>query len=332
MPWSFIVPAAISLFSGSQQADAAESAAGVAGAASDRATALQKQMFERQMAGQEPYRQAGLAGQNRLMELLGLRMPAQAGGGGVGAPYMRSDAELRNALAGQFTSEGSPGGYTGGVGREGGDGVYLGATPGVIDEAGLSRAMAAARQGDQNAMNNYQPPQGAAAGQSADFGRYARDFGMSDFQQDPGYAFRLSEGQKLLDRSAAARGGLISGGALRAATRYGQDMGSQEYQNAFNRYQTNRSNQLQPLGSLMTLGQNAAANQGASMGTYGTNVGNAYMGQGINQGNALLAGAQARSSSYGDIANLYGRTKPNFSNMFGGSSIPLFNPDGTPTS
>jgi hypothetical protein len=245
---------------------------------------------------------------------------------------MRSDAELRNALAGQFTSEGSPAGYAGGVGgggREGGDGAYVEATPGVIDEAGLSRAMAAARQGDQNAMNNYQPPQG---GQSADFGRYARDFGMSDFQQDPGYAFRLSEGQKLLDRSAAARGGLISGGALRAATRYGQDMGSQEYQNAFNRYQTNRSNQLNPLGSLMTLGQNAAANQGASMGTYGTNVGNAYMGQGDIQGNAMLAGAQARSSSYGDIANRYGRTKPNFSNMFGSSSIPLFNPDGTPTS
>jgi hypothetical protein len=245
---------------------------------------------------------------------------------------MRSDAELRNALAGQFTSEGSPAGYAGGVGgggREGGDGVYVEATPGVINEAGLSRAMAAARQGDQNAMNNYQPPQG---GQSADFGRYARDFGMSDFQQDPGYAFRLSEGQKVLDRSAAARGGLISGGALRASTRYGQDMGSQGYQKAFNRYQTNRSNQLNPLGSLMTLGQNAAANQGASMGTYGTNVGNAYMGQADIQGNAMLAGAQARSSSYGDIANRYGRTKPNFSNMFAGSSIPLFNPDGTPTS
>ena len=323
MPWSFIVPAAISLFSGSQQADAAESAAGVAGAASDRATALQKQMFERQMAGQEPYRQAGLAGQNRLMELLGLRMPAQAGGG-VGAPYMRSDAELRNALAGQFTY--GPGQAE--VGREGG----MMPTAGGIDEAGLSRAMAAARQGDQNAMNTYQPPQVAAGGQSADFGKYARDFGMSDFQQDPGYAFRLSEGQKVLDRSAAARGGLISGGALRAATRYGQDMGSQEYQNAFNRYQTNRSNQLQPLGSLMASGQSAASNQGSAAGQYGANVGNAYMGQGINQGNALLAGAQSRSSSYGDIANLYGRTKPNFSNMFGGSNIRLYNDDGTPTS
>jgi hypothetical protein len=322
MPWSFIVPAAISLFSGSQQADAAESAAGVAGAASDRATALQKQMFDRQMAGLEPNRQAGLVAQNRLMELLGLRMPAQAGGGGVGAPYMRSDAELRNALAGQFTY--GPGQVE--FGREG----AMMPTAGGIDEAGLSRAMAAARQGDQNAMNNYQPPQGAAAGQSADFGKYARGFSLADFEDDPGRGFREREGMKLLNQTAAVRSGLMSGNALKAATRYGQDMGSQEYANAFNRYQTTRRNILEPLGSFMTAGQNAAAGQGTAAGQYGTNVGNAYMGQGDIQGNAMLAGAQARSSSYGDIANRYGRTKPNFSNMFG-SSIPLYNLDGTPT-
>ena len=63
----------------------------------------------------------------------------------------------------------------------------------------------------------------------------AFSFGAGDYQADPGYAFRLSEGQKALERSAAARGGLISGGALKAATKYGQDMGSQEYGNAFNR-------------------------------------------------------------------------------------------------
>ena len=57
-------------------------------------------------------------------------------------------------------------------------------------------------------------------------------FGMEQFQQDPGYAFRLAEGQKALERSAAARGGLMSGAALKAATRYGQEMGSQEFQNA----------------------------------------------------------------------------------------------------
>lgn len=60
-------------------------------------------------------------------------------------------------------------------------------------------------------------------------------FGVNDYTADPGYAFRLSEGQKALERSAAARGGLISGNALKAATRFGQDMGSQEYQNAYTR-------------------------------------------------------------------------------------------------
>ena len=319
MPWSFIVPAAISLFSGSQQADAAESAAGVAGAASDRATALQKEMFDRQMAGLEPNRQAGLVAQNRLMELLGLRMPAQAGGGGVGAPYMRSDAELRNALAGQFTY--GPGQAE--VGREGG----MMPTAGGIDEAGLSRAMASARQGDQNAMNNYQPPQVAAGGQSADFGRYARDFSMSDFQQDPGYAFRLSEGQKLLDRTAARDNRLFSGGALKAATRYGQEMGSQEYANAFNRYQTNRSNQLQPLGNLMASGQSAASNQGSAAGQYGTNAGNLMMQGGQATAAGQLGVGNTFNNALGTMASSY-QNQQNFTDYLNrmGNRSPIGQP------
>lgn len=112
------------------------------------------------------------------------------------------------------------------------------------------------------------------------YGRYAKDFGMSDFTADPGYAFRLAEGQKTLERNAAARGGLISGGALKAATRYGQDMGSQEYQSAFNRYQTNRANQLAPLGSLLSTGQAAASNQSAAAGNYGTQAGGNITGAG----------------------------------------------------
>jgi hypothetical protein len=112
------------------------------------------------------------------------------------------------------------------------------------------------------------------------FGKYGRDFSMSDFTADPGYAFRLAEGQKTLERNAAARGGLISGGALKAATRYGQDMGSQEYQSAFNRYQTNRANQLAPLGSLLSTGQAAASNQSAAAGNYGTQAGGNITGAG----------------------------------------------------
>ena len=151
-------------------------------------------------------------------------------------------------------------------------------------------------------------------------------FGMDQFQQDPGYAFRLSEGQKALDRSAAARGGLISGSALKAATRFGQDMGSQEYQNAFNRYQTERASALQPLQSLAGLGQSATNQVGAAGQNYATNAGNAYgaagqaaasgymgqanaVGQGLSQylgyqsNNNLLNALQNRGSTYGSPSN-----------------------------
>jgi hypothetical protein len=131
-------------------------------------------------------------------------------------------------------------------------------------------------------------------------------FGMQQFQVDPGYAFRLSEGQKALERSAAARGGLISGNALRAAQQYGQEMGSQEYMNAFKRYQMEREAQLNPLQSLANVGQTGTARLGEAAQTYGTNVGNLGLGSASTQANALLAGAQARSSAYKGIGESFG--------------------------
>jgi hypothetical protein len=121
-------------------------------------------------------------------------------------------------------------------------------------------------------------------------------FGMSQFQQDPGYAFRLSEGQKALDNQAAARGGLISGNALRAATAYGQNMGSQEYTNAFNRYQTERAAKLNPLQSLAGVGQTTAATLGAA----GANNAAAV-------GNYLTGGAAANAAGQVGQANAFGQ-------------------------
>jgi len=135
------------------------------------------------------------------------------------------------------------------------------------------------------------------------FGRYSKDFGMSDFTADPGYAFRLSEGQKALERNAAARGGLISGGALKAATRYGQDMGSQEYQSAFNRYQTNRANQLAPLGSLLSTGQAAASNQSAAAGNYGTQAGGNLTSAGAATAAGQVGTANALTNALGSYLN-----------------------------
>jgi len=138
---------------------------------------------------------------------------------------------------------------------------------------------------------------------SPNYGKYARDFGMQDFRADPGYAFRVSEGLKSLDRQAAARGGLISGGALKAAQRYGQDLGSQEYQNAFNRYQVNRANQLTPLQSMAGMGQTTATQLGNAGQTYATNAGNAYGAAGQAQASGYMGVANAISGGLGQYLN-----------------------------
>jgi hypothetical protein len=128
-------------------------------------------------------------------------------------------------------------------------------------------------------------------------------FGMDQFTADPGYAFRLSEGQKALDRSAAARGGLISGRALKEAGRYGQEMGSQEYMNAFNRYQTERNAALNPLQSLAGVGQTTATNLGTAGAANAANVGNLMTGGAAAQAAGYVGQANAFNSGLGTYLN-----------------------------
>lgn len=183
---------------------AAKKAAQTQTQAAQDAQAAQERMYERQVALQEPFRQAGLTAQNQIMQLLGI-------GGDANAP-----------------------GY----------------------------------------------------------GSLAQPFGTQQFQQDPGYAFRQSEGMKALERSAAARGGLLSGSALKGIQRFGQDLASQEYTNAFNRYQIERSARLNPLQSLMGSGQSA------------TNTLTSAAGQaGQNEATNLYNAGQARASGYVGSAN-----------------------------
>ena len=117
-------------------------------------------------------------------------------------------------------------------------------------------------------------------------------FGMQQFQQDPGYAFRMQEGMKALERSAAARSKLLSGDMLKDAQRYSQDLASQEYMNAFNRYQAERNARLNPLQSLAGIGQTATNQLGQAGQTMAGNV-----------GQAMGAAAQARASGYVGGAN-----------------------------
>jgi len=142
---------------------------------------------------------------------------------------------------------------------------------------------------------------------AADYGSLAKPFGMEQFEQDPGYAFRQSEGMKALERSAAARGLLQSGPTLKGIQRFGQESASQEYGNAFNRYQIERNARLNPLQSLMGAGQTAtnvmtgdvgqsSQNQQANIYNTGAARASSYVGQANALGGALSSIGQAAAS------------------------------------
>jgi hypothetical protein len=214
-----------------------------------------------------------------------------------------------------------------------------GALGGAFDQSNAASDAAAATQNATNQATQLQREMWQAqqaqqkpwleAGQTAlnaltPLATNYQKFGMDQFQQDPGYAFRLSEGQKALERSAAARGGLISGNALKAMQRYGQEMGSQEYQNAFNRYQTERNAQLNPLQSLAGVGQSSANTLGQAGQQYGQYVGNALINQGANAGNAGMVGANAMTSGLTGALSAYGKSPVSFSSLYGGNQ--MYNP------
>ena len=117
-------------------------------------------------------------------------------------------------------------------------------------------------------------------------------FTMAKFQADPGYAFRLQEGMKALERSAAARGGLLSGATLKGVQEYGQGLASQEFTNAFNRYQAERAARLNPLQSLAGMSQTSANTLTNAAGQLGQNI-----------GSNIMAGGAARASGYMGMAN-----------------------------
>jgi len=213
---------------------------------------------------------------------------------------------------------------------------------GQMDEAGLNAAI-------QQAMAQQERDRAAAeasAGQDSEYGSMMRNFSAADrdadplysqmspliqaamqrassFETAPGYEFRKEEGQKGVENSAAARGGLLSGAALKAIQRYGQDFASNEYGNwfnqsntdrnfisgqgdaAYNRYNNNNTQRYNRLAGVSGTGQQATN----FINTAGANYAN-QAGQGINrtgaaeasgimgQNNALMGGLSGAYNIY----------------------------------
>jgi hypothetical protein len=142
-------------------------------------------------------------------------------------------------------------------------------------------------------------------------GKFNSTYQPSALYADPSYQWRLGQGQKALEQSAAAKGIQFSGGTLAGVSDYAQNTASQEYQNQFNRNQTDLTNQYNRLAGVSQLGQNSAnniASQGSQMANTSANIANTSA---QNIGNLGISGANAQAA--GQMA--YGNIIPNSVNQ-----------------
>lgn len=139
--------------------------------------------------------------------------------------------------------------------------------------------------------------------------------GFAGFQASPGYQFRLNEGQRMLEGSAAAAGNLYSGNTLRALTDYGQGMASNEY-----------GNYIARLGSLAGMGQAAAGNQANAGANFAAGAGQAIAGLGNAQAAGAIGGGNAINQGIGNALGAWQYAQQSA----GGNTAPnwLFNPGG----
>jgi len=134
--------------------------------------------------------------------------------------------------------------------------------------------------------------------------------------QTPGYQFAFNQGLQALDRGAAARGNLLTGGTMQAEQQYGQGLASQtyqqtfnnaltQYQQAYNQFQQGQANTYNRLAGLSGTGQVSANQLGATGQNAAGNVANINLNSGQEQAQGVNNAAAATASGYVGGANAW---------------------------
>lgn len=239
MSWGQAIMGGISLVSGAKQSDAAKEAASTQASAAKYGSDLQRGVYEQNLSLQKPYRTAGYNALAQLQYLLGMDPTAYAEGQMAGGNVNYALDTASNRLLDQANQKGIDGSLIGGLQE-----FYRNRD--AADNARLAQERAALAP---TISQSFKP--------TGQFGELAQKFDMSSFQADPGYQFRMDEANKALQRSAAARGGLLSGGTLKGLSNLNQNLASQEYQNAYNRFQNDQTTRFNRLATMAGIGQTA---------------------------------------------------------------------------
>lgn len=153
----------------------------------------------------------------------------------------------------------------------------------------------------------YDPLTGSVTGLTTGTQYFTTPYTAEEFKKgmDPGYQFRLQQGLDLARRQSNVGGGLVGGNVMKGLEDYAQQSASQEFLNAFNRSQTEKTNIYNRLASLAGLGQasqqqtaDLAAKTAGNIGNYAIGAGNAAAAGTVGAANALSGGIQGAAQGY----------------------------------
>ncbi len=333
------------------QSSAANHAADLQYQASQNALGFQKQQYNTSQQELAPWLQSGQGALTNLNYLLGLG-PSQGGqpgqvpqpgqpSNGVGVPARPVGP---SGYGGQPQSMALPRGSQGGYSP-----VATNAGPASGTSLPGAPVGGQPSTGVQGYTPNTTPPNtslGAYGSLMQPYGQTFKAPTAEEARLTPGYQFAQQEGQNALERSAAARGGILTGGTAKALDQYSQGLADTNYQNVyqnalntygtnFNAYNANQANQYNRLASLSGVGQQTAqqlgllgnqASQGISSNLLNTaqNMGQDYQNAGAANASGYVGAANAWGGALGGVSN-------NLSNLLmlkqltgGGGTSPVY--------
>lgn len=260
-------------------ADAAGNAADSQKDAANQTNATNRAMSRQQMELQKPSHETGVLANNRLAQLMGLDRGYDTDVYDRIYQDLRNKASADNLAQSGWTFDAAPGWAAGDIASH--------------EDWLKGEAM-------RQAKAQYQPGE-----QGADYGSLLKKFSMEDFEADPGYQFRMDEGMRGVEGGAAARGGLLSGAALKAIQKYGQGLASQEYGNAYSRFENDKTNNYNKLAGMVNSGQGATNQMSNTAGQFAQNNANALAAYGNAAGAGYMGQANALTGAIGQGMNYY---------------------------
>lgn len=257
-----------------------------------QADATQRYMYDQTRSDNAPYREAGVAANNLLAQYLGL--PGYANGAGPNPEFLAKAWVDKNWKAGVYKNNPSLSKFTRQQLEQGWIDNYRNGIYGTADDA-------------RKALG-YVAPEGSGAG-SGVTGSLLKKFDQNDLNNDPIYQntinFALDQGVQGINRQAAASGGLLNGGVLKALSRFGANTAATYGNDSFNRDQVNKNAIYNKLAGVSGAGQAATNQVSASGQNYANQVSSNQIGVGNARGASAIAGANSFNNALGQGINAY---------------------------